>query len=435
MGMNVKRLLWESKLAVALVLLILARCVDRVLYTRITYDYVAFLWYFSNVITPIAFVVTSWPIVWYKMYFTDEITPEMRTFPHYKFLIMALLDTLYNMLGAFPTPHIGGNLANVLNQLNLPFNMVLSYMFLSTRFKRGHILGSILVLYGGLVVMIPIMTGMESANMPDPTVGWISLYIVSLIPAAASNVYKEIGLKDVDLDIWYANAWVSFYQLLLGVASIWTIRIKAFSDPPVPWSDFTSYVAKAHQCFLGEAVEFNGHQLACDAGTFHVFLVYIVFNMVYNQLMLYIFKEGSSVLFVVSSAVCLPLTDLLYMIPFLTGEFAGQKFTIYDGFALFVLVMGLLVYHSEKEERQLASSRSIEKSPMYTSPTLQKTHLMKKRRGKVVYRQSPMALRNTGGAGGTLPSSQRLLRRESAGKTKNYGTSRSDDEKNGASLV
>jgi hypothetical protein len=314
----------------------------------------------------------------------------------------------------------------VLNQLNLPFNMVLSYVFLSTRFKRGHILGSILVLYGGLVDMIPILTGADTSNMPDPTVGWIALYIISLVPAAASNVYKEIGLKDVDLDIWYANAWVSFYQVILGVASIWTIRIKAFADPPIPWSGLGDYVAKGHQCFMGEPVDFNGQLLACDAGTFQVFLVYIFFNMVYNQLMLYIFKEGSSVLFVVSSAVCLPLTDLLYMVPVLTGKFAGQSFTIYDGFALFVLVMGMLVYHSEKEERLVESgARSVEKSPMYSSPSLQKTHLMKKRRGKVVYRQSPMAPRSAGGA------SQRLLGRDGAGKSGRgggYGTVRSDDE-------
>jgi hypothetical protein len=32
-AMDIKRLLWESKLAIALVLLIAARCVDRVLYT------------------------------------------------------------------------------------------------------------------------------------------------------------------------------------------------------------------------------------------------------------------------------------------------------------------------------------------------------------------------------------------------------------------
>ena len=33
--MDVKRILWESKLAVALCLLIMARCVDRVLYTYV----------------------------------------------------------------------------------------------------------------------------------------------------------------------------------------------------------------------------------------------------------------------------------------------------------------------------------------------------------------------------------------------------------------
>ncbi|TMW56559.1 hypothetical protein Poli38472_006569 [Pythium oligandrum] len=426
MGLNIKRVLWESKLAVALVALVAARCVDRVLYTRITYGYMEFLWYFSNVILSLAFMVTSWPVVWYKMHFTDEITPEMRAFPHYKFAIMALLDTLYNMIGALPTPHIGGNLANVLNQLNLPFNMVLSYIFLSTRFKRGHLLGSILVLYGGLVSMIPIFTGQETSNMPDPTVGWISLYIFSLVPSAMSNVYKEIGLKDVDLDIWYANAWVSFYQLLMAIPTVWTIRLKAFSDPPVPWSQFTDYMTSAHKCFLGEPVEFNGKELACDQGVFQVFLVYIFFNMVYNQLMLYIFKEGSSVLFVVSSAICLPLTDLLYMVPFLTGSSAAQSFTIYDGFALFVLIIGMLVYHSEKEERQVGP-RSVEKSPMYASPSLQKTHSMRKRRGKVVYRQSPMALRSNGGGAGVMSSSQRLLRREEGGKVKSYGT-RSDED-------
>lgn len=308
----------------------------------------------------------------------------------------------------------------MLNQLSLPFNMVLSYMFLNTVFKRGHLLGSILVLYGGMVNMIPVLNGEDSSNMPDPTVGWISLYIFSLVPAAASNVYKEIGLKDVDLDIWYANAWISFYQFFLGLASIWTIRIKAFSDPPVPWGDFLSYMGKAHQCFLGEPVELNGEIQACDSGVFQVFMVFIVFNMIYNQLMLYIFKEGSSVLFVVSSAVGLPLTDILYLFPVLTGNLARQSFTIYDGFALFVLVMGLLVYHSEKEERK-SGTMSIEKSPMYASPTLQKTHLMRKKRGKVIYRQSPMFPRSISNGAGGLPGSQRLLRRDSMGKTK-YGS-------------
>lgn len=129
--------------------------------------------------------------------------------------------------------------------------------------------------------------------------------------------------------------------------------------------------------------------------------------------MLYIFKEGSSVLFVVSSAVCLPLTDLLYMIPALAGPEAQQSFTIYDGFALFVLVMGLLVYHSEKEDRR-EGVKSVQKSPMFSSPSLQKTHTMKRRRGKILYHQSPlfpkspkMARKSYGTAGSSSSSSSK----------------------------
>jgi hypothetical protein len=54
-----------------------------------------------------------------------------------------------------------------------------------------------------------------------------------------------------------------------------------------------------------------------------------------------VFKKGSSVLFVVASAVGLPLVDILYMWPLLAGQ-AYEVFTVYDGFALFVLVMAIL---------------------------------------------------------------------------------------------
>ena len=300
--------------------------------------------------------------------------------------------------------------------------MVLSLMFLQTKYRRCHILGAILVLYGALVDMIPILRGEGSTNMPDPSFMWITLYILAMVPSASSNVYKEIGLKDVDLDIWYANAWISFYQLLWGVLTIWTIRIPAFCDPPVPWTQLWNYVEKANACFLGYPVQVNGAVEACDTGVLQVFMVFIIFNMMYNQFMLYIFKEGSSVLFVVSSAVCLPLTDVLYMVPLLSGPSAQQTFTIYDGFSLFVLIMGLLVYHSEKEGRT-KGTRTVQKSPMYTSPSLQRTHLMKRKRGRIIYRQSPLWAKRT-----PSPSPPRRPPRNNSADalpkliTPNYGT-------------
>ncbi|OQR92824.1 Drug/Metabolite Transporter (DMT) Superfamily, partial [Thraustotheca clavata] len=361
----------RSKYGIALISLVLARCVDRVYNTRITYEYEQFLWYYSNIINPCAFLFFAWPVVWYKLRYTKDITPEMKAFPHYKYAIMAFLDMSANLLSTVPTPHIGGNLCNVLSQVNLPFTMILSHLFLQTSYKKAHIMGATMVLYGAFVCMIPIFRGETALNSPDPTFGWIALFIFACIPSAGANVYKEIGLKDVNLDVWYANAWVSTYQLLWGFATMWTIRIQAFSNPTVEWADFPSYIEAAHNCFFGNPVEFNGVESQCGGSIFTIYVQYIIFNIAYNMLMMYIFKAGSSVLFVFSSAVCLPLTDLLYMVPILAGPRASQRFTIFDGFALFIIVMGMLVYHSEKEVRGTGRDR-VTKSPMYSSPSVQK---------------------------------------------------------------
>ncbi|KAF0695377.1 Aste57867_13811 [Aphanomyces stellatus] len=371
---KLKKALQESKLAIALVLLVLTRCVDRVYNTRITYNYSQYLWYFSNIINPVAFQFICWPVVWYKLYYTEDITPAMKSLPHYKFIIMSFLDMASNLLSTVPIPHIGGNLSNVLGQVSLPFTMILSRFLLRTQYKNAHLVGAIMVLYGAFVCMIPIFRGEIALNSPDPTPFWIALYVLSCLPSAGAYVYKEIGMKDVDLDVWYANAWISLYQVGWGIVTMWTIRLPAFSDPTVEWADFPSYVSSAHNCFFGQPTTFNGVTSACDGDIFVTYVQYILFNIIFNVLMMYIFREGSSVMFVISSAVCLPLTDILYMIPALAGPLAKQKFTIFDGFALFVIMLGMLVYHSEKEERLSPSGQTPEiKSPaLYQSPSVRR---------------------------------------------------------------
>lgn len=153
----------------------------------------------------------------------DDITAAMRRFLHHKSVVMALFDTLANVLGAFLTPHIrytisllsrslrrwiscldliltlmciscdsSGNLDNV---LGLPLNMALAYAFLHTRFRRGHVLGAVIMLYGGLVSMLPILNDETLANAPGPSTGWLALFMVALVPVTASNVYKEKEMK------------------------------------------------------------------------------------------------------------------------------------------------------------------------------------------------------------------------------------------------
>ena len=79
-----------------------------------------------------------------------------------------------------------------------------------------------------------------------------------------------------------------------------------------------------------------------------LFFLFVAFNITFNLLMLYIFREGSSVLFVISNTVVLPTVDILLMWRFLSGP-AYAKFSLFDGFSLFALVVGITTYQSERE--------------------------------------------------------------------------------------
>lgn len=91
----------------ALLALILSRSIDQTIYYRLAAGYTNYVWYLGAVILPVAFLLLSWPVVWWKMAFTHDISPEMRAFPQYKYAIMGFLDTLFNLLSTWPIVPLG----------------------------------------------------------------------------------------------------------------------------------------------------------------------------------------------------------------------------------------------------------------------------------------------------------------------------------------
>ena len=291
----------------------------------------------------------------------------------------------YNLLSTFPQPHLGGAITNIMTQVVLPFNMLGSLLFLGTRYKQVHYVGAILVIYGVLINLMPFFLG-QVAKSPDnkyydPNLFWIMLNTVATVFAAASNIYTEVCLKDYDLDVWYANAWIATYQLVMGIVTCWTLSIQVFTDPnpAVSIQQYGNYFYQATRCFFGySAVDvMNGDSYDCNQPILLVFCIYIFFNIIFNMLMLYVFKKGSSVLFVVSSAVALPLADFLYMIPLIAGP-AIQAFTLYDGFALFIMMLALYVYYSQPEIRVVKEDDTnvlVPATPMFPGPNDERAHL------------------------------------------------------------
>lgn len=332
--------------------LIFARAIDQVLYYRIAIGMKGYTWYFSAVILPVALLMILAPITYYR-YRQGKITKSMLAFPQRKIALLGGLDTLYNVLSSLPIAAIGGTVANVTSQAVLPFNMLLSWLVLKYRFVPTHYIGAVLVLYGVCVRLLPQFTGSGEGESGSATgftfVAWMLVMVLSAVPNAASNVAKEVVLKGADMDEWYLNMMVGVWQIAFGALTMWTVWIPGTEDF-VPVSSFGDHVAAANKCFFGTpSREGDDCGAASDSGAPVVaFCFFILFNVAYNMLMLYIFKAGSSVLFVVASAARLPLVDIMLMFGFLAGP-AQADFTIFDGFALVALILAITTYNLHPE--------------------------------------------------------------------------------------
>ncbi len=339
--------LWLMVLA-----LIFARAIDQVLYYRIAIGMKGYTWYFSAFILPVALLLILTPITYYR-YRQGKVTRAMLAFPQRKIALLGGLDTAYNVLSSLPIAAIGGTVANVTSQAVLPFNMLLSWLVLKYRFVPTHYIGAILVLYGVCVRLLPQFTGASEDEAGTATgaafLGWMLVMVLSAVPNAASNVAKEVVLKGADMDEWYLNMMVGVWQIGFGILTMWTVWIPGTEDY-IPPSEFGNHVQAANKCFFGvtSRPQDDCGQASDSGAPIVAFCFFILFNVAYNMLMLYIFKAGSSVLFVVASAARLPLVDILLMFGFLAGP-AQATFTVFDGFALVALVLAITTYNLNPE--------------------------------------------------------------------------------------
>jgi hypothetical protein len=130
---------------------------------------------------------------------------------------------------------------------------------------------------------------------------------------------------------------------------MWTVWIPGTEDY-VPIRQFGDRIVAANHYFFGTPSRPSDDcgTLSDSGAPFIAFCFFILFNVTYNMLMLYTFKAGSSVLFVVASAARLPLVDILLMFRLLAGP-AQATFTVYDGFTLVALVLAITTYNLSPE--------------------------------------------------------------------------------------
>jgi drug/metabolite transporter (DMT)-like permease len=142
--------------------------------------------------------------------------------PHSIFIIMGGLDSGSSTLGAIAGAYCPGEMQTLLNQLVIPLTMLGALLFLGSHFAGYQVSGSALILFGAGFASSGYLfnsdTGPDASGQSMATSAAITLYVVSVIPSAVSNIYKEKMMKELDMNEVHTSTIVSFWQVVIGFA-------------------------------------------------------------------------------------------------------------------------------------------------------------------------------------------------------------------------
>jgi len=251
---------------------------------------------------------------------------------------IALFDGVQSLLSTIPIPHLNIVVMSIVDKINLPLVALSSYIFLKRRYYPSHYLGIFLTLYGILVSFIP--NFMEKNIVLE--VGWMFLYISSVIPGTASYIYKEKRLKEVNVSVWWMNTWICLYQLIIGIVFL---PIVILSSNSLTFTGFPKHISEAFKCQFAGINSNQGDNCEYALLWFMLFNVLSTFS---NILMFLIIQEGSAVLFIIVRTLKTPITSYLASYPQLAGMSASPV-TIADWYAFVMLIVASFVYYYKKE--------------------------------------------------------------------------------------
>lgn len=220
-----------------------------------------------------------------------------------------------------------GPLQQLLIQAAIPFTMFFTFAVglgfvvkifgptINVRYRWTHLVGAALIVRGIVLALIPKFTSTQADNQTK--VGFAIMFFLAVIPTAFSNVFKEIAFKGADLDIYLVNAWVATFQFLIGFPLL-PIGIVVKDNPLQALKALPKEFLDGMLCFVGQGPD--GDLCVQRLVMVHI-LVYLFLNIFYNIFLLSVLKYGSASLLQISSALLLPLANIVFTIGPIMNEF------------------------------------------------------------------------------------------------------------------
>lgn len=184
-----------------------------------TTNYGFFVSQFSTLLYTFQAIVVSAILVWRDP--SSKLDVSVKSQPTYVY--MGILDAASATLGAIAGVSCPGEMQTILNQMVIPFTMLFSLFFLGSSFEQYQIWGSVLILFGTVLASSDYFFASDHTATDDASsvgsvllTASITLYFISVIPSGFSNVYKELKMKEMDINEVHISTAVSFWQLWIG---------------------------------------------------------------------------------------------------------------------------------------------------------------------------------------------------------------------------
>eukprot|EP01119_Soliformovum_irregulare_P002566 TRINITY_DN12810_c0_g1_i1.p1 TRINITY_DN12810_c0_g1~~TRINITY_DN12810_c0_g1_i1.p1 ORF type:complete len:393 (-),score=95.34 TRINITY_DN12810_c0_g1_i1:103-1281(-) len=296
--------------------------------------------YFLNLLTTWIYIPLSFAYIWPMIRWGSLITKEQRDIPWYKWCIMGSLDGLAGVMQSFAVNYIpSGGLITLILQSAIPISMIITKLMLKTKYQYHNYTGAGIVLVGLVIVLLPKFIHPDAPPADGPHVSntavivWCAVLIVSCVPMTLSSVYKEKSLGEVEIDVVYMNGWVAIYQFLfslsVAIPSAYASALRPSQLPDNMWGGL--------RCLVGKDTLVSDK---CHDAPLFVSL-YIMFNVLYNILIIMILKYGSANLLWLAMTIMVPLAVGAFALPFLPDP---QTFDVYNGIGLVIIMSGLVIY-------------------------------------------------------------------------------------------
>lgn len=305
------------------------------------------------------------------------ITKDQFEVPKRDFAVMGFLDCLAGIMQIFAATYLPGSLLVLLTQSAIPISMVLSKLFLGLSYHQTQYIAATVVCGGIILVLAPSIFG-DGGDGGGATVLWSAVLIASCVPMCLSSIYKEIALGSVDLDPVYLNAWIAVFQFAFSLPL--AIPAAIAGSPPVYPGDLPQNLWEGFLCYLGRSSSTCDDDSLDDCHVDKCYVqgplfvnVYLVFNIGYNILIIFILKYGSANILWLAMTVMVPLGNLAFALPFMPQN---TTITPFDLAGLVVIMVGLVGYRKGPEMFPGKKEPGIPQEDAFSASSIDKNALL-----------------------------------------------------------